>query len=311
MKKEDRIYIAGHQGMVGSACCRRLEASGYQNLIVRSRAELDLRQKEAVTRFFAQERPDYVILAAAKVGGILANSELQSEFLLENLEIQNNVIMSAHKQGVKKFCFLGSSCIYPRLSPQPIIEEYLLSGPLEPSNEAYALAKISGLKLVSYLQKQYGFPGFSLMPCNLYGTNDNYHPEHSHVFPAFIRRFCLAVSEGAEQVTLWGSGAPLREFMHVDDLAAAVCHFLELDCLPQQHLNVGAGHEISIKELAELVAAETGFKGKIIWDQSKPDGMPRKLMDSGRANALGWTANIPLLEGLRRSIAEYRAMKGL
>ncbi|MDD3695015.1 MAG: GDP-L-fucose synthase [Lentisphaeria bacterium] len=311
MNKEDRIYIAGHQGMVGSACRRRLEASGYQNLIVRSREELDLRQKEAVAHFFAQERPDYVILAAAKVGGILANSELQSEFLLENLEIQNNVIMSAQKQGVKKFCFLGSSCIYPRLSPQPILEEYLLSGPLEPSNEAYALAKISGLKLVSYLQNQYGFPGFSLMPCNLYGTNDNYHPEYSHVFPAFIRRFCLAVSEGAEQITLWGSGAPLREFMHVDDLAAAVCHFLELDCLPQQHLNVGPGHEISIKELAELVAAETGFKGKIIWDQSKPDGMPRKLMDSGRANALGWAAKISLQEGLRRSIAEYRAMKGL
>ncbi|NMA44055.1 MAG: GDP-L-fucose synthase [Oligosphaeraceae bacterium] len=311
MNQDARIYVAGHLGMVGSACLRRLKLAGHRNLLLRSRAELDLRNKEAVHDFFAAERPDYVILAAAKVGGILANSEQQAEFLLENLEIQNNVIMAAHKQGVKKFCFLGSSCVYPRLSPQPIREEYLLSGALEPTNEAYALAKISGLKLVSYLHKQYGFPGFSLMPCNLYGTNDNYHPEHSHVFAAFIRRFCLAVRDAAEHITLWGSGSPLREFMHVDDLAEAVYYFIQLDNLPQLPLNVGAGKEISIKQLAELIAVETGFTGKINWDPSKPDGMPRKLMDSGRANALGWSAKISLQEGIRRSIEEFRELNKL
>jgi GDP-L-fucose synthase len=302
--KDAKIFIAGHRGMVGSACVRKFEAEGYCNILTRTHAELDLRNQAAVKDFFDRERPDYVVLAGAKVGGIMANREHCAEFLVENLEIQNNVIMQSYLHGVKKLCFLGSSCIYPCEAPQPIKEEYLLTGPLEPTNEGYALAKISGYKLCLYLTRQYGWNTISLMPCNLYGTNDGYDPTNSHVFPAFIRRFVTAARENKAEEVLWGTGKPLREFLHVDDVANAVYFFLQNHDDPNV-INIGYGSDITIGELAEKIAAAAGFKGKITWDATKPDGMYRKLMDSSRAHALGWQPEIPLDQGIAKTIKEY------
>ena len=305
MARTSRIFVCGHRGMVGSACVRKLESEGFCNILKRTHAELDLRDQAAVKAFFDAERPEYVILAGAKVGGIMANKTHCAEFLLENLEIQNNVIMQSYLHGVKKFCFLGSSCIYPCQAPQPIKEEYLLTGPLEPTNEGYALAKIAGYKLCLYLSRQYGWKTISLMPCNLYGTNDNYHPENSHVFPAFIRRFVTAAAEGKAEEILWGTGKPLREFLHVDDVANAVFYFMQHHDEPEV-INIGYGSDITIAELAEKIAKAAGFQGKITWDASKPDGMYRKLMDSSKANRLGWKPSISLDEGIARTIHEYR-----
>ncbi len=305
MDKNARIFICGHRGMVGSACVRKFEAEGYHNILKRTHAELDLRNQTDVKAFFDAEQPNYVILAGAKVGGIMANKTYCAEFLLENLEIQNNVIMQSYLHGVKKFCFLGSSCIYPCEAPQPIKEEYLLTGPLEPTNEGYALAKIAGYKLCLYLSRQYGWKTVSLMPCNLYGTNDNYHPENSHVFPAFIRRFVSAADEKKVVETLWGTGKPLREFLHVDDVANAVFYFMQHHDDPNV-VNIGYGTDVTIAELAEKIAAVAGFHGKIEWDSAKPDGMYRKLMDSSKARSLGWKPQITLDEGIERTVKEYR-----
>ena len=307
--KNARIFICGHRGMVGSACVRKFEREGYANILKRTRSELNLRDQAAVKAFFDAEKPDYVILAGAKVGGIMANKTHCAEFLLENLEIQNNVIMQSFLHGVKKFCFLGSSCIYPCNAPQPIKEEYLLTGPLEPTNEGYVLAKIAGYKLCLYLSRQYGWKTVSLMPCNLYGTNDNYHVENSHVFPAFVRRFVTAARENRKEEVLWGTGAPLREFLHVDDVANAIYFFMQNHDDPEV-VNIGYGSDITIRTLAEKIAAAAGFKGEIRWDASKPDGMYRKLMDSSRARALGWKPEITIDEGIARTIKEYLAGDG-
>ena len=306
--KNAKIFICGHRGMVGSACVRKFEREGCRNILKRNHAELDLRDQAQVKAFFDAEKPEYVILAGAKVGGIMANKLHCAEFLLENLEIQNNVIMQSYLHGVKKFCFLGSSCIYPCQAPQPIKEEYLLTGPLEPTNEGYALAKIAGYKLCLYLSRQYGWETVSLMPCNLYGTNDNYHPENSHVFPAFVRRFVTAADSGKNEEVLWGTGAPLREFLHVDDVANAVWHFMQNHHDPEV-VNIGYGSDITIRQLAEMIAGEAGFRGVIRWDATKPDGMYRKLMDSTRARNLGWRPAISLEEGIRRTVAEFRKMR--
>jgi len=303
--KQAKIFICGHQGMVGSACVRKFESEGYSNILKRTHAEVDLRNQQAVKELFDRENPDYVILAGAKVGGIMANKRHCAEFLLENLEIQNNVIMQSYLHGVKKFCFLGSSCIYPCGSPQPIKEEYLLTGPLEPTNEGYALAKIAGYKLCLYLSRQYGWNTISLMPCNLYGTNDNYHEENSHVFPALIRRFVTAAAERRPEEVLWGSGKPLREFLHVDDVANAVYYFMQNHNEPEI-INIGYGSDITIRELAEKISIAAGYTGKISWDSSKPDGMFRKLMDSTKARQLGWQPEISLDEGINRTIREFR-----
>jgi len=302
--KNAKIFICGHRGMVGSACVRKFEKEGYTNLLKRTHTELDLRNQQAVKAFFETEKPEYVVLASAKVGGIMANKTHCAEFLVENLEIQNNVIMQSYLNCVKKLCFLGSSCIYPCQAPQPIKEEYLLTGPLEPTNEGYALAKIAGYKLCLYLSRQYGFNTISLMPCNLYGTNDNYDPENSHVFPAFIRRFVEAAHEHRPEEVLWGTGKPLREFLHVDDVANAVYFFLQNHEDPNV-INIGYGSDITIKELAEKIAATAGFHGQIKWDATKPDGMYRKLMDSCKAHTLGWKPEIPLDDGIRRTISAY------
>lgn len=306
MDKNAKIFICGHRGMVGSACLRKFQKEGYTNIIIRTHAELDLRNQAAVKEFFEVEKPEYVILAGAKVGGIMANKTHPADFLLENLEIQNNVINQSFLNKVKKFCFLGSSCIYPCKAQQPIKEEYLLTGPLEPTNEGYALAKIAGYKLCYYLAKQYGFNAVSLMPCNLYGTNDNYDPENSHVFPAFIRRFVEAAANNSLEITLWGTGSPLREFLHVDDVANAVYFFMQNHNDPEV-VNIGYGSDITIKELAEMIASAAGYRGKILWDASRPDGMYRKLMDSSRARELGWQPQITLEAGIRRTIMEYKA----
>ena len=307
--KNARIFICGHRGMVGSACVRKFEREGCTNILKRSHAELDLRDQAAVKAFFASEKPEYVILAGAKVGGIMANKTHCAEFLLENLEIQNNVIMQSYLNGVKKFCFLGSSCIYPREAPQPIREEYLLTGPLEPTNEGYALAKISGYKLCLYLSRQYGWPTVSLMPCNLYGTNDTYDLVNGHVFPTLVRRFVEAAEQGSTEVVLWGTGRPLREFLHVDDVANAVYYFMQNRSEPEV-INIGYGSDVTIRELAEKIAAAAGYTGRIGWDSTKPDGMYRKLMDSSKARSLGWKPEITLEEGIRRTVAEYRSGNG-
>ena len=308
MNKNAKIYVAGHRGMVGSAVVRKFEHEGYTNILTRTRAELDLCDQGAVKEFFVREKPDYVVLAAAKVGGIVANNTMPAEFLLENLQMQNNVIQQAYLNGVTKLCFLGSSCIYPCEAPQPIKEEYLLTGLLEPTNEGYALAKIAGYKLCLYLSKQYGFNTISLMPCNLYGTNDNYHPEHSHVFPAFVKRFVEAAENDVSEVTLWGSGAPLREFLHVDDIANAVYFFMQ-ERDDAEVVNIGYGNDITIKELAHRVAEAAGYTGKISWDSSRPDGMYRKIMDSSRAASLGWKPQISLEQGIERTVKDFRDMK--
>jgi GDP-L-fucose synthase len=304
----DRIFIAGHRGMAGSAITRRLKAEGHQHLLTVDRSDLDLMDGPAVARWFADQRPDVVVLAAARVGGILANASYPADFLLDNLKIQQNVIENAWREGTRRLLFLGSSCIYPKLADQPIREEALLGGPLEPTNEWYAIAKITGIQLCRALRQQHGFDAISLMPTNLYGSGDNYHPTNSHVLPGLIRRFQEAREAGSEEVVCWGSGRPRREFLHVDDLAAAA-----LFCLRHwqpavedlQHINVGTGTDVSIQELATMVAEAVGFRGRIAWDASKPDGTPRKLLDVSRLAALGWRSAIPLQEGLRRTVAEF------
>ena len=311
----DRIYVAGHRGMAGSAICRALLRSGYGDpaqggaLLSATREELDLLDPSAVAAWFAINKPTIVVLAAAKVGGIAANSAYPADFLLENLKIQTHVIESAWRSGVRRLLFLGSSCIYPKLAEQPIREEALLSGALEPTNEWYAIAKISGIKLCEALRAQHGFDAISLMPTNLYGPGDNYHPTNSHVLPALIRRFHEAAEANSPSVTCWGTGKPLREFLHGDDLGEACLFALEhwqpgSDQL--QFLNVGTGIDLSIRELAEAVAAATGFQGEICWDASKPDGTPKKQLDVSRLAALGWRARIPLSEGLASTVAEFR-----
>ena len=304
MTKDSKIYVAGHRGMVGSAIVRELQRQGYTNIITRTHAELDLTRQEQVEAFFAQERPEYVFLAAAKVGGIIANQSALADFMYENMMLEMNVIHAAWKNGCKKLEFLGSSCIYPRLAPQPMKEDCLLTSALEPTNEAYALAKISGLKYCEYLNRQYGTDFISLMPTNLYGPNDNYHPTHSHVLPALIRRFHEAKEQGLKEVTCWGDGSPLREFLYVDDLAN-LCVFLMENYSGNETVNAGSGKEITIKGLTELVAKVVGFEGTILWDTSKPNGTPRKLLDVSKSAAMGWTAQTSLEEGIRLAYADF------
>jgi GDP-L-fucose synthase len=300
MKKTSKIYIAGHRGMVGSAVWRVLEKEGYTNLIGRTSAALDLRNQAGVSEFITTEKPVAIIDAAARVGGILANSQYQYEFLMENMQIQNNLIDAAHKNEIEKFIFLGSSCIYPKLAPQPIKEEYLLTGALEPTNEGYAIAKISGVRLCKAIRDQYNKDFVSLMPTNLYGPNDNFDLETSHVLPAMMRKFHEAKENNNAPVNLWGSGTPLREFLHVDDLAQAVL-FAVKNKLPEHLYNVGTGIDVTIKQLAEIIQKVVGHTGKINWDRSKPDGTPRKLMDVSKMNALGWKAEIKLKKGIENT----------
>lgn len=306
MDKGAKIYVAGHRGLVGSAILRRLQAEGYQNLVLRTRKELDLTDQRAVYRFFDEERPEYVFLAAAKVGGILANATYPADFIRENLLIQTHVIDAAYRYGVKKLLFLGSSCIYPKYAPQPMREEYLLTGPLEPTNEAYAVAKIAGIKMCQAYRRQYGFNAVSLMPTNLYGPGDNFDLETSHVIPALIRKFHEAKVRGEPHVVVWGTGTPRREFLHVDDLADAAL-FLMRYYEGEDIINVGVGEDISIRELAELVAKVVGFQGEIVYDTSKPDGTPRKLLDVSRLFSMGWRPRIPLEEGIEQTYAWFRA----
>jgi len=297
MNRDEKIYIAGHRGMVGSAIKRKLEAACYTNLVYKSSAELDLRNQQAVSDFFEIEQPVYVFLAAAKVGGIWANNTYRADFLYDNLMIQNNIIHEAYKQKVKKLLFLGSSCIYPKLAAQPMKEDALLTGLLEPTNEPYAIAKIAGIKMCDAYRAQYGCNFISAMPTNLYGPNDNYDLNNSHVLPALLRKFHEAKESNAPIVEVWGSGSPLREFLHVDDLAEA-CVFLMEHYNEPGHINVGSGTEISIKDLAEMIKEIIGYEGELKWDASKPDGTPRKLMDSTKLNNLGWKARINLHEGI-------------
>ncbi|WP_257793754.1 GDP-L-fucose synthase family protein [Lacticaseibacillus kribbianus] len=306
MEKDAKIYVAGHRGMVGSAIVRELKRQGYTNLITRTHAELDLQRQADVEAFFAAEKPDYVFLAAAKVGGIVANQEALADFMYDNMIMQMNVIHEAWANGVKKLEFLGSSCIYPRLAPQPIQESSLLTSALEETNEAYALAKISGLKYCEYLNRQYGTDYISVMPTNLYGPNDNYHPTHSHVLPALIRRFHEAKQQGLDTVTCWGDGSPLREFMYVDDLAN-LCVFLMNNYSGNETVNAGTGKELTIKALTEKVAEIIGYTGKIEWDTSKPNGTPRKLLDVSKAADLGWTYQTELDDGIRLAYQDFLA----
>jgi len=300
VEKSDKIFIAGHRGLVGSALLQKLEQEGFTNLAVRDRAALELRNAEAVDRFFAAEKPAMVVLAAAKVGGIKANNDLPVEFLLENLQMQNNVVRAAYENGVRKLLFLGSSCIYPKHAPQPIPESALLTGALEPTNEAYAIAKIAGIKLCQAYDREYGANFISAMPTNLYGPNDNFDLVSSHVLPALLRKAHIAKKEGASNMVVWGSGSPRREFLHVDDLAAA-CVFLLEKYDSSEIINVGCGEDISIRELAELICDIVGFKGELAWDTTKPDGTPRKLLDVSKIHALGWRHKIGLREGIART----------
>jgi len=299
MNKTDKTYLPGHRGMVGSALKRKLEAEGHTNIITRTSSELDLRNQAAVNAFFAEQKPDYVFLAAAKVGGIVANNTYRGEFLYDNLMIQNNVIHAAKENGVKKLMFLGSSCIYPKLAPQPLKEDYLLTGELEPTNEPYAIAKIAGIKLCDAYRAQYGCNFISVMPTNLYGPNDNYDLEKSHVLPALLRKFHEAKKRGDQAVTIWGTGSPRREFLHVDDLADA-CYYLMQTYSEPGLVNIGTGEDIPIKDLALLIKDIVGFEGELQHDLSKPDGTPRKLMDVSKLKQAGWTASIGLEEGIRR-----------
>jgi len=308
MNQNNKIYIAGHNGMVGSSIVRQFEKRGYDNLILRSSSELDLRDGVAVKDFFDLEQPEVVVLAAARVGGIQANIDHPAEFLFENLMMQSNVIHQSYLHKVEKFCFLGSSCIYPRECPQPMREEYLLTGALEPTNEGYALAKISGLKMVEYYRKQYGFNGISVMPCNIYGTNDSFDPKHSHVLSSLVRRMVDAVDDGNDNVTVWGSGIARREFMHVDDASRAIVELLMTDS-EYDLINVGWGSDISIKELADKIAECAGFEGEIKWDKTKPDGMLLKCMDVSRMKSLGFYPEISLDDGIVKTISEYRSIK--
>lgn len=304
MEKEAKIYIAGHRGMVGSAIHRQLISRGFNNFVLRTSAELDLRDQAAVNAFFAEQKPEYVFLAAAKVGGILANNTYRAEFLWDNLSIQNNIIHSAHIHGTKKLMFLGSSCIYPKLAPQPLKEEYLLTGPLESTNEPYAIAKIAGIKLCEAYRDQYGCNFISVMPTNLYGVNDNYHPENSHVLPALIRRFHEAKVDSIRQVAIWGSGTPKREFLYADDMAEA-CIYLMETYNEKEFLNIGTGEDISILDLAHLVAQVIGYQGDIVTNPEKPDGTPRKLMDVSKLHQLGWKHSTSLKEGIRSAYEDF------
>lgn len=304
MEKNAKIYVAGHRGMVGSAIVRELQRNGYSNIVTRTHKELDLCRQDAVERFFAKERPDYVFLAAAKVGGIIANSNALADFMYENMILEMNVINAAWKNGCKKLLFLGSSCIYPRLAPQPMKESCLLTSELEATNEAYALAKISGLKYCEYLNRQYGTDYISVMPTNLYGPNDNYHPTHSHVLPALIRRFHEAKEAGITSVTCWGDGTPLREFLYVDDLAN-LCLFLMNNYSGNETVNAGTGKEITIKALTELVAKVVGYEGEIHWDTSKPNGTPRKLLDVSKSAAMGWSYKTELEDGIKAAYDDF------
>lgn len=305
MNRESKIYIAGHRGLVGSAILRKLQAEGYTNLITRTRAELDLTDQAAVRVFFAEEQPEYVFLAAAKVGGILANQSYPAEFIRDNLLIQNNVIDTAYHYGVKKLLFLGSSCIYPKLAPQPMKEEYLLTGPLEPTNEWYAVAKIAGIKMCQAYRRQYGFSAISLMPTNLYGPGDNFDLQTSHVLAALLRKFHEAKVANTPLVVVWGTGTPRREFLHVDDLADATL-FLMHQYDAEEIINVGVGTDLSIRELAELIGDIVGYTGSIIFDPSKPDGTPRKLLDVTKLQSLGWKPKIELREGIRHTYQWYQ-----
>ena len=304
-----RIFVAGHRGLVGAAIVRRLERGGFRNLLLRTHAELDLRDAAAVDRFFAQEQPTHVFLAAAKVGGIRANDTYPADFLRDNLQIQTAVIHAAWAHGTRKRLFLGSSCIYPKLAPQPIREQSLLTGPLEPTNEWYAIAKIAGLKMCRAYRRQHGFDAISAMPTNLYGPGDNFDPLNSHVLPALMRRFHEAKLAGAPEVVVWGTGTPRREFLHVDDLADALLHLMQ-HYSDEEHVNVGWGEDLPIRELAEMVARVVGYEGRLGWDTSKPDGTPRKLLDVGRLRTLGWQPTIPLEAGLRTTYEWFLANQG-
>lgn len=304
INKLSKIYIAGHRGMVGSACWRALENSAYSNLIGKSSKELDLRDQKVVYDFINEEKPDVIIDAAARVGGILANNNFPYQFLMENMQIQNNLIGAAHESNISKFIFLGSSCIYPKLAPQPLKEQYLLTNSLEPTNEWYAIAKISGVKLCQAIRKQFKKDFVSLMPTNLYGSYDNFDLKTSHVLPAMIRKFHEAKINNHSEVTLWGTGNPMREFLHVDDLANAVIFALENE-LPEHLYNIGTGTDITIKKLAEIIQSEVGHCGDIVWDSSKPDGTPRKLMDSSKINHLGWKPNYKLNEGIAKTYSWF------
>ena len=304
MQPDAKIYVAGHRGMVGSAIVEQLQQQGYRNLLTRTHAQLDLTRQQAVESFFQEQKPEYVFLAAARVGGIGANSSAQADFLYQNMMMEMNVIHAAWQCGCKKLLFLGSSCIYPRMAPQPIAESCLLTSPLEKTNEGYALAKISGLKYCAYLKRQYGADFISVMPTNLYGPNDNYHPTHSHVVPALIRRFHEAKEQNLPSVTCWGDGSPLREFLYVDDLAN-LCVFLMNNYSGNETVNAGTGKELTIKELTELVAKVVGYTGEIKWDTTKPNGTPRKLLDVSKATNLGWTYKTELEDGLRLSYEDF------
>jgi GDP-L-fucose synthase len=308
MDASSKIYVAGHGGMVGSAVVRALRERGFGNLLLRTRAELDLCDASAVRRFYEKEKPHCVVVAAARVGGIHANSTYPAEFLHENLAIAHNLIHEGWRNGVRRLLFLGSSCIYPREVPQPMKEECLLTAPLEPTNEAYAIAKITGLKLCQYYRKQYGVMFHSAMPTNLYGPGDNYHPENSHVLPALIRRFHEAVRDGAPSVTLWGTGSARREFLHSDDVATGILKVLEMEN-PPDWINIGSGSDVTIRELAELIARITGFGGELLWDSSKPDGTPRKFMDSTRLLSTGWRPRYDLENGIRHAYADFLSLQ--
>lgn len=308
MNKEAKIYIAGHRGMVGSAIQRRLTALGYEKIITMSSAELDLRIQERVNEFFEAERPDYVFLAAAKVGGILANNTYRADFIYENIMIQSNVIHSAYATGVKKLMFLGSSCIYPKMAPQPLKEEYLLTGLLEPTNEPYAIAKIAGIKMCDAYRSQYGCDFISVMPTNLYGPNDNYDLQNAHVLPSLVRKFHEAKLNNAPEVNIWGSGTPKREFLHADDLADA-CVYLMNNYSDAGLVNIGTGEDISISDLAGLIQKVVGYEGAVVYDSTKPDGTPRKLMDVSKLTGLGWKFSIPLEKGLELVYKEYQSRK--
>ena len=308
MEKNSKIFVAGHRGMVGSAIYRKLQKEGYQNIITRTSKELDLRNQQAVADFFAAEKPDYVFLAAAKVGGIVANNTYRADFLYENLAIQNNVIHQSYLNDVTKLMFLGSSCIYPKLAPQPLKEDYLLTGTLEPTNEPYAIAKIAGIKMCDAYRDQYGCNFISVMPTNLYGLNDNYHPENSHVLPALIRKFDEAKNNGSKEVVIWGTGSPMREFLYADDLADA-CYYLMENYNEPNLINIGTGEDLTIKDLALAVKKTVGFEGELVFDTSKPDGTPRKLMDVSKLHNLGWQHQIELEEGLKLAYQDYLSKK--
>jgi GDP-L-fucose synthase len=310
MEKNSKIFVAGHRGLVGSAIVKKLKEEGYTNFVLRTKSELDLRDQPAVKKFFSEEKPDYVFLAAAKVGGINWNWTNPGEFIYDNLQIQTNVIDSAYRNGCKKLLFLGSACIYPKVVPQPIKEEYLLTAPLEPTNEGYALAKITGLRMCEYYRRQYGFNAISLMPANLYGPNDNFIPEHGHVIPGIITKLYNAMQNGDKSIECWGDGTPTREFLYVDDLADA-CYWTMLNYNKAEFINVGSDEELTIKDLAEKLKDAMGFGGEIVWNTDKPNGTPRRKMDNSKLKTLGWSAKISFTEGLKRTIDWYKQQKGM